>query len=219
METMKQEGRKRAKRVGRRAAAAAAGVLTAASLTAGALFDSADEILRPAEAEQTGPESAIAAQKQPGVQKPARLPFKERLRTFLLAQNGFVRGAVLLPLWAAGRALITLCTPLISALSPYVGILVSVLLNALLLLAVFLFGYHALFPDRSVKELFKKGRWLYFLLGAVVLAAADAALARYAPQYRAFSLFVKLFSGLVVLACLGARLMTRRMRVPAAKGA
>ncbi len=188
------------KRTCRRCAASiAAGTAAAAALTVGALFDSAEELLAGAGEAQPVTEAA-AVELKTAAAHPQTL--RERLRAFFLRQNALLRGAVLLPLWAAGKALLTLLSLLSSALSPYWGAILGVLLNALLLIALFGLTYKGLFPDAKLTDLFKKKRWLWLLGGALLLAAADAVLKLYWPDYSPISIFIKLFCGFVVLAAL-----------------
>ena len=213
MEEQSKQAAKKRKKWKRKAAAAAAGTLAAASMAVGSLFGTADELLSGADDEAQPAQQAVSAQRaeQPAGEQ-SRPTVTARLRAFLLRQNAFVRALVLLPLWAAGKGLLSLLSLLTSALSPYVGLILGIFLNALLLIGLFLLVYKLLFPDKSLKNLFKKGRWLWFLAGGIALGAADFLLNRYVSDYRALSLFVKLFCGLLALLCLCWRLLEPRLR-------
>lgn len=192
----------------RRAAAVAAGTAAAAAMTVGSLFNTADELLGGAEAEAAIATQTAIVERQ---EAPARLQRPaERLRTFFLRQNAVVRGVLLLPLWAAGKGLIMALSLLWTALSPYWSVILGALANALLLAALFAFAYKALFPEARLGDLLKRKRWLWLLGGALLLAAADAVMKAYWPDYRPIRIFIMLFCGLVVLCTLSFRIFGRK---------
>ncbi|MDO4572736.1 MAG: hypothetical protein Q4C13_05150 [Clostridia bacterium] len=200
---MKEKG----KRCIRRAAATAAAGVAAVALGLGAMFDSAGDILHGAEA-ATAETAAIAAPKPivAGAKRPA-----ERLRNFLLSRNAAVRGLLLLPLWAAGRALIALLSLLWTAIGPHGSALPGLLCGAALLAGLFALTYKGLFPERSLTSLLKRRRWLWLLGGALLLAAADAALGRLWPDWAAAGLAIRLFCAFVVLTTLAYRIFGPKM--------
>ncbi len=79
--------------------------------------------------------------------KKARLG--DRLRRFFFAQPSILRGALLLPLWALGKALLALFGALLSALHPIWQALLGVLLNAGLVFGLFALVFKLLFPDKA----------------------------------------------------------------------
>ena len=121
-----------------------------------------------------------------------------------------MRALVLLPLWGAGKASLTALSVLWTALSPVWQSLLGLLCNGLLLFALFMAVYKLLFPNRSVKDLFKKKTFPWLLGGSLLLAAVDAVLRIFLAEYRPVSIAIKAAAGFVVLLVLSAKLLARK---------
>lgn len=139
---------------------------------------------------------------------------RARLRGLFLAKSSIVRGVILLPFWAAGKALIALFSLLFTALSPFFQVLFGVLLNALLLFGLFALVYKLLFPNKRLRDLFTKRNIVLLAVGSLVLTAADAILRVVWDDYRPVSVAVKLILALLVLALLCWRIFGRRKPRP-----
>lgn len=105
--------------------------------------------------------------------EPEELGRKDVLRTWLLKLPVPVKALFLLPLWALGAIPVAIGTGALSALAPIWGRLLSFLLQAVILMGVFCGVYKLIFPERSVKELFKKKNRRWLLLGALALTGVD----------------------------------------------
>ena len=202
------------KKLGKRAAATAAGVLAALSLALGGIVDSPDELTACA------PQAAhvvVAAAEDDGraaapVAEPAQKErLRDKLRRLFLARPSVVRGAVLLPFWALGKALLALFSLLFAALSPVLQILLGVLLNALLLFGLFLLVLKLLFPNLRLRGLLTKRNILLLAAGSLVLSAADTILKIFWEDYRPISIAIKLGIGLLVLSLLCRRIFGKRL--------
>lgn len=196
---------------------AAAGAAAAASLAVGSLFSSADELLNVENDDEAQRQAAIVSVgKTPGVSAAdaARPPqtVRDRLRAWFLGMPAAVRALVLLPLWAVGQAGVAALSALWSALAPVWQVLLGVLLNALLLIAVFAIVYKLLFPNRSLKELFTKKRWIPLVCSALALAVADAVLRATVDGYAPVALIVKLALGFGALLWCAYRLFGKRRK-------
>ncbi|HWP22097.1 MAG TPA: hypothetical protein VN417_05070 [Candidatus Cryosericum sp.] len=139
---------------------------------------------------------------------------RARLRGQFLAKPSTVRGVILLPFWAAGKALIALLSLLFTALSPFFQVLLGVLLNGLLLFGLFALVFRLLFPNKRLRDLFTKRNIVLLAAGSLVLAAADAILRAVWDDYRPISVAVKLVLALLVLALLCWRIFGRRKPRP-----
>jgi hypothetical protein len=203
------------KKLGKRAAAAAVGIVAALSLALGGVADSPDELFSGA------PQSAhVIAAKADAMDTaaPEKKPtLRDRLRRLFLSQPSVVRGIVLLPLWAAGKALIWLLSALFAALSPVLQVILGVLLNAALLFGVFALIYKLLFPDKKLRDFLTKRNVILFVSGAILLSLTDTVLRIFWEDYRPVSVAVKLVAGLVVLALLSWRIFGKRLVKQAAQ--
>ena len=100
----------------------------------------------------------------------------ETLRTWLLKLPVPIKALFLLPLWALGAIPVAIGTSLFSALSPVWSYIVSFLLQAAVLVGVICAAYKLIFPDRKIRDLFKKKNRRWLLLGAAALAGANVIL-------------------------------------------
>ena len=213
--------REQLKKLGRRAAATAAGVLAAVTLALGAVVDSPDELF--SGAPQAAQVVLCASTQDDCAQEavPATPAQKERLRDKLrrlfLAQPSIVRGVVLLPLWAIGKVLIGLFSLLFTALSPVIQILLGVLLNAGLLFGLFLVVLKLLFPNLRLRDFLTRRNILLLLAGSLILSAADTVLKMFWEDYRPISIAIKLAVGVVVLSLLCWRIFGKRIQTKPAQ--
>lgn len=152
-----------------------------------------------------------------GSEKKERL--RDRLRRFFLAQPSVLRGFLLLPFWAMGKALPALLHLSLSALGPILQPIFGVLLNAALLFGLFALVFKLLFPDVPLKKLLTKRNVLLLAAGSLVLSATDAILRVYWEDYRPVSIAVRLALGVVVLSLLCWRIFGKRSQKPAASPA
>lgn len=197
----------------------AAGAVAATSLAAGALFDSPAELLA---AENEADEAAgqakvvsVGKRVEPSAGERARkadMRLSDRLRALFLSLPAVVRAVVLLPMWCVGRAGVVLAGLLASALAPVWQIVLGVLLNALLVFGLFALVYKLLFPNRSLKNLFRRRNLIALVCGSLVLSVADALLRRYLPGYTPVSVGIRLALGLAVLALLCLRIFGKRAK-------
>ena len=208
--------REQLKKLGRRAAATAAGVLAAVTLALGAVVDSPDELF--SGAPQAAQVVLCASAQDDCAQEavPATPAQKERLRDKLrrlfLAQPSAIRGVVLLPFWALGKVLIGLLSLLFTALSPVLQLILGVLLNALLLIGFFLLVLKLLFPNLKLRDLLTKRNILLLAAGSLLLSLTDTILKMFWDDYRPISIAIKLAVGLVVLSLLCWRIFGKRIQ-------
>ncbi|HML67570.1 MAG TPA: hypothetical protein PKA81_04180 [Clostridia bacterium] len=204
------------KKLGKRVAPTAAGLLAALSLALGGIIDSPDELFSGAPqaayfviATAEDDEQIVAASTSAEPAKKERL--QDKLRRLFLAQPSVVRGVVLLPFWAFGKALLALFSLLFAALNPVLQILLGVLLNALLLFGLFLIVLKLLFPNLRLKDLLTKRNILLLAMGSLILSATDAILRAVWEDYRPISIAIKLCVGLLVLSLLCWRIFGKRV--------
>ncbi|MCE5188438.1 MAG: hypothetical protein LLF75_04575 [Eubacteriales bacterium] len=213
-----EEKSKKFKKFGRKALAVCAGVIAACSIALGSLAGTPDELfsgVQPA-AQVTASQTADDS-RSPGKSKRADSAQKSRLRNWLrkvfFSQPSVVRGVVLLPFWAVGKALLLLISLLFTAMNPFLQILLGVLLNAALLFGLFFILLKLLFPNLRLRDLFKKRTILLIAACSVLLSVADAILRASWEDYRPISIAIKLGLGLFVLALLSYRIFGKRKPV------
>ena len=202
------------KKLGKRTAATAAGIVAALSLALGGVVDSPDELFSGA---PQAAQAVVCAVQDDCTQDSAAEPAKkerlrDKLRRLFLGQPSVVRGIVLLPLWAVGKLLLTLFSLLFAALSPILQIILGVLLNALLFFGLFLLVLKLLFPNLRLRDLLNKRNILLLAIGSVVLSVADAILRTYWEDYQPISIAIKLGVGLIVLSLLAWPIFGKRIR-------
>ena len=196
---------------------AAVGTVAAASVLTGSLFDDPGEILSGENPDPDSPQPVLSESRYPGqIQAPAAPSAKDRLRGFFLRSPSAIRALVLLPLWCAGTAILSLSGLLIQALAPVWKILLMFILEAGLLFGLFAFVYHLIFPNRPVRNLFKKENLFPLLFSAAFLAATDYILSRYFEQYHMISGLVKVGLGFLVLFFLCCRFFRTKRSDPSA---
>jgi hypothetical protein len=198
----------RLKKLGKSTLTAVVCAVAAAALAIGALADSPDELF--SGAKQTGQVIAVRADALDTAEPEKKPTLRDRLRRLFLAQPSAVRGIVLLPLWAAGKALLWLLSTLFTAMSPVLQAILGVLLNAALLFGVFALVYKLLFPDKRLRDLFTRRNVILLVSGAILLAGADTVLRIFWEDYRPISIAIKLTAALLVLALLSWRIFGKR---------
>ena len=203
------------KKIGKQAAKTVAGLLAAASLALGGIVDAPEELFTGAPAAQvvrcdTGADDCLTTAATSASDHKERL--RDKLRRLFLSQPSIVRGIVLLPFWAIGKALLALCSLLFTALSPVLQIILSVLLNALLLFGLFLIVLKLLFPNLRLRDLSTKRNIILLSIGSILLSVTDAILRTYWEDYRPISIAVKLAVGLIVITLLCWRIFGNRIK-------
>ena len=131
---------------------------------------------------------------------------RARLRAAVLAMPKWVRVCVCVPLWGLGYALLLLGTFLKTALTPFAGILLSALIGAAVMTALFGVTAKLLFPDMPWRKIFSKTNLIALLLTGAALAAADVVVPRFYSGYPYVAAAVKLAAALVVINVLLTRL-------------
>lgn len=203
----KKESAGQRKHTGKKLAAAAAAAVV---LTAGTAVHErfrADELLK--SPDRGTPVEAFERTDTAGPTVIAELPEEERklsradaVRSRFLRLPVWVKSAVLLPLWAVG----SLPAALASALGPVWSALAAFAVQAAVLMGLFCLAYKLLFPERRVRELFRRKNLRWLLLGAVALTAADMVLAMVWPRWNAVRALLMLAAGFGVLWLLWRRL-------------
>jgi len=215
----KRESPKKKSKFKRKATAAAVGVTAACSIALSSVAPSASELFTGATQPETGVSSATVS-KRNAINSASAHPsrgdrLRARLRGLFLAEPSILRGVILLPFWAAGKALLTLLSLLFTALSPVWQVLLVVLFNALLLFGLFALVYKLLFPNKRLRDLLTKRNIIMLAAGSLMLSAADAVLRAFWEEYRPISVAVKLVLALLVLALLCWRIFGKRKPRPA----
>ncbi|MEA4870094.1 MAG: hypothetical protein VB062_05600 [Christensenella sp.] len=207
----------RLKKLGKKAAAAAIGFFAAAAIALGALADSPDELFcdtpQAAQAVIAATEEDERIQARSALTQPAKKEGQRaRLRRLFLGQPSVVRGAVLLPVWVVGKALLSVLSLVFTALGPILQLILQILLHALLLLGLFALLLKLLFPNLRLRDLLT-GRIILLLFAASILfSVTDAVLRRFWVDYRPVSIAVKLAVALLVLTLLCWRIFGKRRK-------
>ncbi len=126
----------------------------------------------------------------------------DALRARIIRLPVWVKTAFLLPLWVVG----SLPAALLGTLGPVWDVLLSLAIQAGVLVGLFCLVYKLLFPKRKVRELFRRKNLRWLLLGAVALTGADMVLAQMWPEWTALRFALLLGAGFGVLALLYKRL-------------
>lgn len=214
----KRESPKKKSKFKRKATAAAAGITAACSIALASVAPNASELFNGITQPETEVSSATVSKRSlanSASAQPSRADRRRaRLRGLFLAEPSILRGVILLPFWAAGKALLTLLSLLFTALSPVWQVLLGVLFNALLLFGLFALVYKLLFPNKRLRDLFTKRNILLLAAGSLLLSAADAVLRAFWEEYRPISVAVKLVLALVVISLLCWRIFGKRKPRP-----
>lgn len=110
--------------------------------------------------------------------EPEELSRKDMARNWLVRLPVPVKALILLPLWALGAIPVAIGTGVASALAPIWSQILGFVLQAAVLIGVFCLVYKLVFPDRKVRELFKKKNFRWLLIGAVTVTMANFLLAQ-----------------------------------------
>lgn len=198
--------KKEKKRTGRgKALAAGAAVVLAAGAAVNGTMD-LDELI-PHERTRPGGEAFAPAHAQARTVL-AELPDSEwlslsdALRARFLRLPQWVKTAVLLPLWAVG----SLPAALLGALGPVWSALLGLALQAGVLAGLFVLVYKLLFPNRKVRELFRRKNLKWLFVGAVTLTAADLVLTQLWTGWPVLRVLLLAGAGFGVLGLLWKRL-------------
>ena len=118
-----------------------------------------------------------------------------------------MRALVLLPLWGIGEALTVLLSALIS--SPVGQFLLHFLLEIALLLGLFALVWKLLFPHVPLRKLFSKKTLPWLIVGALLIAAADALLAYFWEPWKILRIALLVLVGFIVLLLLYHRILDK----------
>ena len=118
-----------------------------------------------------------------------------------------VRALILLPLWGVGEVLAVLLSALWN--SPVGQFLLHNILEIALLVGLFALVWKLLFPHVPVRKLFSKKTFPWLLVGALLIAAADALLAYYWEPWKVWRIVALLAVGFVVILLLYHRILDR----------
>ena len=206
---MKQKSHKTAKRV----AAGAAGVATAAGLLVNTAVADPKTLLKPADESAPDPSHVCVVddvqQRSYILETDRDEPFtlRERICLWMQSLPLPVRALILLPLWGIGEAL----TVLLSALwnSPVGQFLLHYLLEIALLIGLFAFVWKLLFPHVPLRKLFSKKTLPWLIVGALLIAAADALLAYFWEPWKVWRIVLLAAVGFVVLLLLYHRILDK----------
>lgn len=141
--------------------------------------------------------------------EPEELGKKDTLRTWLLKLPVPIKALFLLPLWALGAIPVAIGTGLFSALSPIAAQIASFLLQAAVLVGVFCGVYKLIFPDRKIRELFKRKNLRWLLIGAVLVTGLNFALSAAWPGWSIARVVILTAGGFGVLCLLWHRICGR----------
>lgn len=165
---------------------AALALLTAASVTAGSLFDSPAALLSDdggaSASYSVGVGSGGADDDDAGAQEDdadearRRGGLRAMLRRRILALPLAVRLLAVLPLWGVGTAILAAATAAWPLLQPVVGKIAGFALLLALLLGCFALAAKAAFPDLPLKKLLNRRSLMALALSAAGLALLDAVL-------------------------------------------
>ncbi|MCR4607436.1 MAG: hypothetical protein K5771_06900 [Oscillospiraceae bacterium] len=154
----------------------AVAITTAAALMTSGLFKDPAEIVKDEEVYAPPPPIVETIDRAPVEDEPDDMTVedeekktpKDKLRDLLLRMPRAVRIILLLPLWCIGTALMTVLTPLFSAvLPPLLNIMIRWVLIAAVLVALAAAACKLIFPDIPLKKVFSKKN----MLSAVIYGA------------------------------------------------
>ena len=179
-------------------------MLLAAGVTVNEAFDpkellqSKDTLARPKVQEQV----RMAAEQSVAEESYERLSLADAARGWFIRLPVAVKGTILLPLWAIGAIPVALA----SALSPLRWALLSLALQVAVLLVLFGIVYKLIFPQRKVRELFKKKNLARLFLGALTVTAANILLTQLWTDWPVWRAVLLALVGLAVVCVLYKRI-------------
>lgn len=166
------------KRTKRRVAAAAAASVMAASAAVNLAF-TPEELIHSADylaAHTQYDQAAEAADYSIVYTEMGQLSKADALRAWFIRLPVVLKTAILLPLWALGAIPVAVGTAVGGALAPFWGQILGFLLQAGVLIGVFCVVYKLLFPEKKLRDLFKKKNLKWLFMGAATLTGANAVL-------------------------------------------
>lgn len=197
----------------KRAAAGAAGAVTAASLLVNTVVTDPATLIKPDGESVSDPSHVCVVD---GVEHRSYIvetdrdePFTLRERICLRIQSWPlpVRALILLPLWGIGELLIALATALWN--SPVGQILLHFLLEAALLVGLFALVWKLLFPHVPLRKLFSRKTFPWLILGTLLITVADAVLGYYWEPWKVWRIVLLAVVGFAVLLLLYHRILDR----------
>ena len=141
--------------------------------------------------------------------EPEELTRHDTMRNWLLRLPVPVKALFLLPLWALGALPVALGTSLFSGGSPILSYVLSFILQAAVLVGVFCAAYKLIFPDRSIRELFKKKNRRWLVLGAAAVTGLDMLLGLFWSGWSAVRVVLLVSGGFGILCLLWHRICGR----------
>ena len=208
------------KKLKRRVAAGTAATVTAASLLVSNAVSDPAQLLKP-EASNASDASHVATVDQLPhrsyiVETDQYEPFTWQERTCLWMQSLPlpVRALILLPLWGIGEVLTVLLTGLVQ--SPIGQAVLHALLEAGLLIGLFLLVWKLLFPNVPLKQVFNKRTLPWLIGGALLLTVANAVLCLVWDDWKTWRIVLYAVVGLGVLTLLWWRVL-RNLPLPKRK--
>ncbi len=131
-----------------------------------------------------------------------RISLADAIRSWFIHLPVVIKGTILLPLWAVGAV----PTALATALSPLWGALLAFLLQTIFLLTLFCGVYKTVFPERKVRELFRKKNLKKIFLGAFTVTVVNALLTQLWTNWPAWRAVLLSVVGLGVVSILYKRI-------------
>lgn len=128
----------------------------------------------------------------------------DSIRAAIIRLPVAVKALLLLPLWALGAIPVALATALAS--SPIWSAILGFVAQAGVLLGVFCLVYKLLFPNKKLRDLFKKKNLKWLLLGAGGVVVGDWVLAQVWTGWNALRVVLMLAVGFGVLCLLWYRI-------------
>lgn len=138
----------------------------------------------------------------------------DQLRAAIIRLPVAIKALILLPLWAIGAIPVAVGTALVGL--PIWGTLLGFVLQGAVLVGVFCAVYKLLFPQKKVRDLFKKKNLKWLLAGAGGVVAADWVLAQVWTGWNALRVILMVAVGFGVLCLLWHRLCGK-FKAPEAK--
>lgn len=146
----------------------------------------------------TQPEETVVA----AYTEERRMGRADRARAWFLRLPTAVKAAVLLPLWCIGAV----PAALITALTPFWRALLGLGLHAAVLAGLFALVYKLLFPQKKLRELFRKRNLKWLALGAMLLTAVNVLLGQLWAGWPVLRAVLLLAAGFLILWLLYKRL-------------
>ncbi|MCD7749534.1 MAG: hypothetical protein LUH42_05745 [Oscillospiraceae bacterium] len=166
------------KKAKRRVAAAAAASVIAVSAVVNVSFD-AEELIHSADYLSSHTQYVQTAQERDydiTYTEMGELSKADSIRAWFIRLPVVAKSAILLPLWAIGSIPVAVGTAVGAALAPFWSQILGFILQAAILVGVFCGVYKLLFPEKKIRDLFKKKNFKWLVIGAVALTTTNAIL-------------------------------------------